>query len=34
MLIPALKTIIDSASENGVDSVVMGMPHRSDSFKI
>lgn len=28
MLIPALKTIIDSASEMGVDSFVMGMPHR------
>nr|XP_039273817.1 2-oxoglutarate dehydrogenase, mitochondrial-like isoform X1 [Styela clava] len=28
MLIPALKTLIDSASSAGVDSVVMGMPHR------
>lgn len=28
MLIPALKTLIDSASEKGVDSIVMGMPHR------
>ena len=28
MLIPAMKTIIDKSSELGVDSVVMGMPHR------
>lgn len=28
MLIPALKTIIDKSSENGVDQVIMGMPHR------
>lgn len=28
MLIPALKTIIDKSSENGVDYVIMGMPHR------
>ncbi|XP_078492481.1 2-oxoglutarate dehydrogenase complex component E1-like isoform X2 [Ciona intestinalis] len=28
MLIPGLKTIIDCASEKGVDSFVMGMPHR------
>uniref|UniRef100_A0A6I8QQ79 2-oxoglutarate dehydrogenase complex component E1 n=1 Tax=Xenopus tropicalis TaxID=8364 RepID=A0A6I8QQ79_XENTR len=27
-LIPALKTIIDKSSENGVDYVIMGMPHR------
>uniref|UniRef100_A0A673HFR3 2-oxoglutarate dehydrogenase complex component E1 n=1 Tax=Sinocyclocheilus rhinocerous TaxID=307959 RepID=A0A673HFR3_9TELE len=27
-LIPALKTIIDKSSENGVESVIMGMPHR------
>lgn len=27
-LIPALKTIIDKSSENGVDTVIMGMPHR------
>lgn len=27
-LIPALKTIIDKSSESGVDSVIMGMPHR------
>ncbi|KAJ8263575.1 hypothetical protein COCON_G00160320 [Conger conger] len=27
-LIPALKTIIDKSSENGVENVVMGMPHR------
>lgn len=28
MLIPALKTIIDESSTAGVDSVIMGMPHR------
>ncbi|XP_077468619.1 2-oxoglutarate dehydrogenase-like, mitochondrial isoform X4 [Stigmatopora argus] len=28
VLIPALKTIIDSSSAAGVDSVIMGMPHR------
>lgn len=28
MLIPALKTIIDKSSGNGVDYVIMGMPHR------
>uniref|UniRef100_A0A667X938 2-oxoglutarate dehydrogenase complex component E1 n=1 Tax=Myripristis murdjan TaxID=586833 RepID=A0A667X938_9TELE len=27
-LIPALKTIIDKSSESGVESVIMGMPHR------
>ncbi|KAK9970297.1 hypothetical protein ABG768_026249 [Culter alburnus] len=27
-LIPALKTIIDKSSQNGVDAVIMGMPHR------
>ncbi|MBN3296954.1 ODO1 protein, partial [Amia calva] len=27
-LIPALKTIIDKSSENGVETVIMGMPHR------
>jgi len=27
-LIPALKTIIDKSSENGVENVIMGMPHR------
>ncbi|XDV48589.1 hypothetical protein PO909_017983 [Leuciscus waleckii] len=27
-LIPALKTIIDKSSKNGVDAVIMGMPHR------
>ncbi|KAK9968708.1 hypothetical protein ABG768_003019 [Culter alburnus] len=27
-LIPALKTIIDRSSENGVENVIMGMPHR------
>uniref|UniRef100_A0A3B5M598 2-oxoglutarate dehydrogenase complex component E1 n=1 Tax=Xiphophorus couchianus TaxID=32473 RepID=A0A3B5M598_9TELE len=26
-LIPALKTIIDKSSENGVENVIMGMPH-------
>ncbi|XP_028632770.1 2-oxoglutarate dehydrogenase, mitochondrial isoform X1 [Grammomys surdaster] len=28
VLIPALKTIIDMSSANGVDYVIMGMPHR------
>jgi len=28
VLIPSLKTIIDQASAHGVESVVMGMPHR------
>ncbi|KAM4528570.1 2-oxoglutarate dehydrogenase complex component E1 isoform 3-T3 [Odontesthes bonariensis] len=27
-LIPALKTIIDKSSQSGVESVIMGMPHR------
>ncbi|KAM6986700.1 2-oxoglutarate dehydrogenase complex component E1-like isoform 5-T5 [Aplochiton taeniatus] len=27
-LIPALKTIIDKSSERGVESVILGMPHR------
>ncbi|XP_026153421.1 2-oxoglutarate dehydrogenase, mitochondrial isoform X4 [Mastacembelus armatus] len=27
-LIPALKTIIDRSSQSGVESVIMGMPHR------
>lgn len=27
-LIPALKTIIDESSKSGVESVIMGMPHR------
>uniref|UniRef100_A0A8P4K9B3 2-oxoglutarate dehydrogenase complex component E1 n=1 Tax=Dicentrarchus labrax TaxID=13489 RepID=A0A8P4K9B3_DICLA len=27
-LIPALKTIIDMSSQSGVESVIMGMPHR------
>ncbi|KAM9307271.1 2-oxoglutarate dehydrogenase complex component E1 isoform 2-T2 [Pholidichthys leucotaenia] len=27
-LIPALKTIIDTSSQSGVESVIMGMPHR------
>lgn len=27
-LIPALKTIIDISSQSGVESVIMGMPHR------
>ena len=29
VLIPALKHIIDVSSGHGVDSFVMGMPHRS-----
>lgn len=28
VLIPALKTIIDESSAAGVDSVILGMPHR------
>ncbi|XP_069773772.1 2-oxoglutarate dehydrogenase complex component E1 isoform X3 [Narcine bancroftii] len=28
VLIPALKTIIDKSSENGIENVIMGMPHR------
>ncbi|KAG9488790.1 hypothetical protein GDO78_005012 [Eleutherodactylus coqui] len=28
VLIPALKTIIDKSSENGVDYAILGMPHR------
>lgn len=28
MLIPAMKTIIDSSSALGVDSFIVGMPHR------
>lgn len=28
VLIPAMKTVIDRSSELGVDSIVMGMPHR------
>lgn len=28
MLIPAMKTVIDSSTELGVESVIMGMPHR------
>lgn len=28
MLIPAMKTIIDSSSALGVESFVIGMPHR------
>lgn len=28
VLIPALKTIIDKSSAAGIDSVIMGMPHR------
>lgn len=27
-LIPALKAIIDKSSESGVESVILGMPHR------
>ncbi|XP_065574167.1 2-oxoglutarate dehydrogenase complex component E1-like [Artemia franciscana] len=28
MLIPAMKTVIDKSSELGVESIIMGMPHR------
>ena len=29
VLIVGMKEMIDTATENGVDSIVMGMPHRS-----
>lgn len=32
VLIPALKTIIDESSTAGIDSVIMGMPHRYSSI--
>lgn len=28
MLIPAMKTVIDTVSARGVDTIIMGMPHR------
>lgn len=28
VLVPAMKTIIDKSSELGVESIIMGMPHR------
>jgi 2-oxoglutarate dehydrogenase E1 component len=28
VLIPAMKTVIDTVSAGGVDTVIMGMPHR------
>lgn len=28
MLIPAMKTIIDVSTVKGIESIVMGMPHR------
>lgn len=31
-LIPALKTIIEKSSENGVENVILGMPHRCLGF--
>ena len=34
VLIPAMKTIIDHSSEYGVESFVMGMPHRYARQKI
>lgn len=34
VLIPALKTIIDKSSAAGIDSVIMGMPHRYCVFSI
>jgi len=34
VLIPALKYIIDVSSGMGVDSFVMGMPHRSPDLVI
>lgn len=34
VLIPALKTIIDTSSAAGIDSVIMGMPHRYCVFHI
>lgn len=32
-LIPALKTIIDKSSQSGVESVIMGMPHRCHGYE-
>lgn len=32
VLIPALKMIIDKSSEAGIDTVIMGMPHRYSSL--
>ena len=29
-LIPGMKALIDRAADQGVDNVVMGMPHRGD----
>lgn len=28
ILVPAMKTVIDTVSSHGVDTVIMGMPHR------
>jgi 2-oxoglutarate dehydrogenase complex dehydrogenase (E1) component-like enzyme len=28
VLIPAMKIVIDTAAKKGVDTVIMGMPHR------
>lgn len=30
MLIPAMKQVIDKSTELGVESIVMGMPHRGE----
>lgn len=32
VLIPALKTMIDTSSAAGIDNVIMGMPHRYKRF--
>ncbi len=34
VLIPALKTIIDKSSAAGIESVIMGMPHRYSFFSL
>lgn len=32
VLIPAMKTVIDKSSEQGVDDFIIGMPHRYGIF--
>lgn len=34
MLIPAMKQVIDKSTELGVESIVMGMPHRGERIFI
>ena len=33
-LIPAMKMVIDTAAKQGVDTVIMGMPHRYDRNRL